>query len=564
MKKLLQLKLCMLFMAVLCAITTVKAQHYEKQVFRVKFEKSSEHQLTQMKTRLNAHGHIETGLSNVDLLTQKHGVVKMKRVFPYAGKFEAKHQKHGLHLWYEVEIEGGADVLSAKNEFYALSEISTSELVYKKSSRIYEEIMPSGNMTKTLSLPDGVNDPNYVDQWHYENNGQTGGKVDADIDLDNAWLLETGSMDVIVSIHDEGVDFDHEDLAGNMWINTAEIPNNGIDDDNNGFIDDIYGYNFAEGKGAITPGNHGTHVAGTVAAESNNGIGGSGVAGGTGADDGVRMMSCQVFTGSGSRGFAASYVYAADNGSVISQNSWGYTVPGSYEQSVMDAIDYFIAEAGYDEAGNQVGPMAGGIVIFAAGNDADNDEYYPGYDDKVIAVAGTNHTDYKFYASNYGDWVDIAAPGENIFSSTVNDGYSGKYSGTSMACPHVSGVAALIVSKFKDQGLTPDHVRSRLVNTTDPLSFEGSEYWGTGRVNAYKALADNDGVGPAAITDLAISEISDQSAMFTWTAPGDLPNESQVTTYELRYSTQPIDADNFGDATLFVTEKPSRPGQVRQ
>ncbi|PIB35289.1 hypothetical protein BFP72_07700 [Reichenbachiella sp. 5M10] len=536
---------------------------YDQSVFRVKFEKSSESYLRGMNVRLNANGVIQTGLNKVDLMNEKHQVVSMKRVFPYAGKFEAKHRKYGLDLWYEIEIKKGADIDDARQDFFALNEISTSEFIHAKTSRAVEAA--SFNSTLAMAtLPDGVDDPRYAEQWHYENTGQTGGKVDADIDLDNAWLLETGSTDVIVSIHDEGVDYDHEDLVGNMWVNTGEIANNGIDDDNNGFVDDVYGYNFAQVQGEITPGNHGTHVAGTVAAESNNGIGGSGVAGGTGSDDGVRLMSCQVFSGTGSRGFSSSYVYAADNGAVISQNSWGYTVPGSYEQSVLDAIRYFIAEAGYDESGTQVGPMAGGIVIFAAGNDADNDAYYPGYMEEVIAVGGTNHTDYKFYASNYGPWVDIAAPGEDIFSSLINDGYTGTYSGTSMACPHVSGVAALIVSRFKEEGITPDLVRSRLLNTTDPLTFDGAENWGTGRVNAYKALADDDGAAPVAITDFQMDAITDLTASFSWTAPADMPNSTQVTYYDLRYSTQPINASNFGEATPANVKKPSSPGTTEE
>lgn len=170
-------------------------------------------------------------------------------------------------------------------------------------------------------------------QWHYKNFGITPRSVEgADINLFEAWKQTTGSPNVIVSIVDGGIDGSHEDLKDNLWINEGEIPGNGIDDDGNGFIDDVYGYNFVSDKGEITldEAGHGTHVAGTVAARNNNGIGVSGVAGGDGTpNSGARLMSCQIFEGAnGSGQGAGATVYGANNGAVISQNSWGYDYPG--------------------------------------------------------------------------------------------------------------------------------------------------------------------------------------------------------------------------------------------
>ena len=190
----------------------------------------------------------------------------MRRVFPYAGKFEKKHQKHGLHLWYEVVVDKKSDVRIASQNYKKLSDVSHSELILEKT--IGGTKTNSYKNSPLGSLPGGTNDPRYNEQWHYNNTGQTGGTVDADIDLPEAWAIQTGMSNIIVSVHDGGVDTDHEDLAGNMWVNPNEIAGNGIDDDNNGYIDDINGYNFGDGTGAIAAGDHGTHVGGTIAAET--------------------------------------------------------------------------------------------------------------------------------------------------------------------------------------------------------------------------------------------------------------------------------------------------------
>ncbi len=561
-KHLLQIK-TILFLFIILAISfelnAQNAQIYHPGTLRIKFEANSDAILSTMEIQKSADGIVRTGIQSIDNLSEKFGASKMRRVFPYAGKYEAKHQKYGLHLWYEVVIDEKSDVRLATQEYEKLGQIQISEgILYKKD--IGETSVSENSILG--SLPGGTNDPRYDEQWHYNNTGQTGGTVDADIDLPEAWAIQTGVSDVIVSVHDGGIDFDHEDLAGNMWINPNEIAGNGIDDDSNGYVDDIYGYNFADNTGTISPGSHGTHVAGTVAAETNNGIGMSGVAGGTGTDDGIRLMSCQVFGNTGSGGFPASYIYAADNGSVISQNSWGYSYADYYEQAVLDAIDYFIEEAGKDETGNQIGPMAGGLVIFAAGNDGANDLWYPGYYDKIMTVAGTDHNDNKYTSSNFGPWVELAAPAVNIFSTIPNDNYTGGYNGTSMACPHVSGTAALLLSHFKDDGITPQQIWDRLVNSTDPLTFAGAEDWGSGRLNAFKALAEDDGQPPLAIPDMSVASVSAISVTFEWTAPADQPDNYPATIYDFRLSVNPITAANFDQATKIDIAAPSTPGTV--
>jgi subtilisin family serine protease len=311
------------------------------------------------------------------------------------------------------------------------------------------------------------NDPEFASrQWSFNNTGQTilgsEGTPGADISMPEAWEIHKGSSQVIVAVIDGGVKYDHPDLAGNMWA--------GI------------GYNFVTNSSTITSDNHGTHVAGTVAAVSNNGTGVAGIAGGSGSGDGVRIMSLQVFASSGSGGFDLAFYYAADNGAAITQNSWGYEDPGVYNQSVITAIDYFNTHGGG-------GIMSGGISIFAAGNDNSDGEWYPAYYGGAFAVASTTNRDQKSSFSNYGSWIDVSAPGSAIYNTRSTDAYN-YMSGTSMACPHVSGVAALILSLAPGQ-YTAQQLAQIIRNTTDNHYSQNPDYiglLGTGRLNAHAAL----------------------------------------------------------------------------
>ncbi|OAD21914.1 serine protease, subtilase family, partial [Candidatus Thiomargarita nelsonii] len=283
--------------------------------------------------------------------------------------------------------------------------------------------------------------------------GQTGGTADADIDAVEAWDTFTGSHDVVVAVIDTGVDYNHVDLVDNRWINVGEIAGNGIDDDGNGFVDDVYGYDFVYGDSDPMDGHsHGTHCSGTIGGVGNNSIGVAGVA------HTVRIMAVKFLddSGSGSTDDAIeSVLYAVDNGAHILSNSWG---GDDFSQGLEDAISYandhdvlFVAAAGND------------------GRDTDVSPHYPSSYDvpNVLAVAATDHNDAKPSWSNYGlTSVDLGAPGVDTLSTEPGNSYGYK-SGTSMATPHVSGAAALV--KGYNPGLSALDIKSLIMDSVDPV-----------------------------------------------------------------------------------------------
>ena len=448
------------------------------------------------------------------------GHFKLQRLFPECGKFEARTREEGLDRWYIANFDKSIETAEMVKKLKRCSSVECIEYplqitTAEKSNSFSYAVTPwktaftkGGQVTRNASFPFNESEEVRQMQWHYNNPGAVFGRTSltgADADVWAAWALETGNPDVIVAVIDQGVKYDHEDLAANMWINTGEIPGNGIDDDNNGYIDDIYGYNYNNDNGTIVTSSslsHGTHVAGTIAAVNNNGIGVNGIAGGSGKGDGVKIMTLQCLGGSdsgdsgaGLAGTVRAMKYAADNGAVICQNSWGYDsklswnkwTRGSYG-ALRRAMDYFIKYAGVDENGEQTGPMKGGIIIFAAGNEAVSYDSYPAADKSVISVASYSYTGDAAIYTNYGSWIDISAPGGDtyvdsahggIYSTMVgSDGEStyGYAQGTSMACPHVSGACALAVSYYygndKRPGLTPDKLRAALLSSARP--FESS------------------------------------------------------------------------------------------
>ena len=541
-----------------------------KIIIKFKADKAATlHSMDNRPMQLSKEGNVQTGIAAFDKLTTKYHGAKLKRVYRPAGKFEERHKKFGLNLWYELEMNKleGPDLEKSINDFKKLAEVERVEGKYDKT--LYE--VNNKNITPNISFV--PNDPMFVNQWHYNNTGQTGGTVGSDINLLNAWSIQKGSNNVTVAVIDQGIDITHNDLKGAMWVNQAEKNGiAGVDDDHNGYVDDIYGYCFGDNTGSIPAGEHGSHVGGTIGAVTNNGIGVSGIAGGSGSGDGVRLMSCAVFGSYGQDGFGEAFVYAADMGAVIAQNSWGYTVSGYYEQSVLDGIDYFIANAGMDASINQVGPMAGGLVIFAAGNSYSDGEYYPAYYDHVIAVAALDHNSQKTYYSNYGSWVDISAPGGNtseaenqgVLSTTPGNTYS-YFMGTSMACPHVSGVAALIVSQFKGPGLTPQFVWDRIVGGADNIDDVNPSYaglLGSGRLNALNALLPSDTIPPAPIANLSAINHDQISVTLSWTATGSSGNVGEAKYYKIRYAKTVINEVNFESATLVLpAPKPKMAGE---
>ncbi|MDO5442174.1 MAG: S8 family serine peptidase [Bacteroidia bacterium] len=401
------------------------------------------------------------------------------RMFADGGRFEERMRREGLHLWYRLAFDESMTLTKASDALSSVNGVETVE--YRHRISITDVGSP-------------FDDPYFSAQWHFWNEGGGGlhpMAAGCDINVLPAWKRGiVGDERVIVAVIDGGVDFNHEDLHDNMWTN----PETGSRV--------TYGYNFDAGNDIVTATDHGTHVAGVISAVNNNGIGVNGIAGGDAAKGikGVRIMSCQTFSSlnHGDGDNAEAIVWAANHGAVIAQNSWGYDlskVPDMSDtpKSMKEAIDYFNEYAGCDNDGNQLSdsPMKGGVVIFAAGNDA-MEIGFPASYEGCIAVASVAGDFTPAYYTNYGDWVDISAPGgdsskrQEITSTVPDNGYD-KMQGTSMACPHVSGVAALIVSEFGGPGFTREECIERLLKTTTPV--KANIKIGSGIVNAADAVA---------------------------------------------------------------------------
>lgn len=504
----------------------------------------------------------------------------VQRTFPHAGRFEERTRKAGLHLWYDIEFDVEVPLCKAESSFQNIKGVKKveyrPEVARYWNDEVYE--FTQGVASSQTKAPSALrfNDPMLSSQWHYQNDGSLGSnyKVGADINLFNAWNYTTGSPDVVVAIIDGGIDYTHEDLAANMWVNEKEKNgSSSVDDDKNGYTDDIHGYNFVSNIGKLVPHDHGTHVAGTIAAVNNNGKGVSGIAGGNGStNSGVKLMSCQIFvdeddpySSQGGRKGAPAIKYAADNGAVICQNSWGYPTLTTIPASDKAAIDYFIQYAGIDEHGKQTGAMRGGIVIFAAGNE-DREAAAPANYEKVVAVSSIAPDYKKAYYSNYGSWIDLAAPGGDMKSfgskgsvlSTVVGGY-GYMQGTSMACPHVSGVAALALSHFKKTGYNADMLRARLENSATNIDSYNSSYKGRlGKlVNAQAALAGGSTKPPANITSLT-GTVNSNTVTLKWAVPSD-PDDGKASGFNVYYRTSSLSGFNVNNppADVMINSYPT-------
>jgi subtilisin family serine protease len=380
---------------------------------------------------------------------------------------------------YEVYLTGSTSVDAAIEDYKSRSGVSMAERDY----------------VLRLTVAPTPNDPSFSSLWGLNNEGQTGGALNADIDALEAWDVTTGSSDVIVAVIDTGIDYTHLDLAGNMWTNSGEIAGNGIDDDGNGYVDDIYGYDFFNDDGdPYDDHSHGTHVAGTIAAIGDNDVGVIGVA------PNVKLMALKFLSGGG-YGYISDAItaldYAVSMGAQISNNSWG---GGGFSSAMNISL--------------QNARNAGHIFVAAAGNSSlnnDNDPHYPSnYDlDNVISVAATDHNDnLAWFSSNGANTVDLAAPGVSIYSTTPGNTYS-TYSGTSMATPHVTGVVALVMSQHPDW--TYDQIINQVLATTDYLGNLNGVVATGGRLNAASAVG-----APAPIVDRHEDSATEATLISAW------------------------------------------------
>ena len=448
-----------------------------------------------------------SGIPSTDEVLNILGAYHFERVFPVDPRTEQRTREAGMHLWYTVRFDKNTDLKEAASQLRKLGEISkiqsnpTIQRAYDpKKKPLYLSANDLQHVTRTS---EGLtfNDPGLKHQWHYQNKGSYDfvkeGRAEAiagsDVNAVAAWDKCKGDPSIIVAVLDEGVMWSHPDLEANMWTNEAETIGSTEDKDGNGYKGDRYGYNFVKNSGVISwtsteDTGHGTHVAGTIAAVNNNGKGVSGIAGGNGEpNSGVKIMTCQLFDGAYGATLAAeakAIKYAADNGAVILQCSWGYNspdanealgyVPGPKNEKdwenqyplEKEALDYFI-----HNAGSPNGVIEGGVAIFASGNEYAPSSSFPAGYSKCISVSAiaADYTPSSY--TNYGPEITLCAPGGDgdyygtpgteedhldwegktqglILSTGIKNGQPAYayMEGTSMACPHVSGVAALGLS----------------------------------------------------------------------------------------------------------------------
>jgi subtilisin family serine protease len=485
--------------------------------------------------------------NQMGLCVKKFGLGMMVLLFSISSLFGQNQLNHHSKRIIVKPIDGltatSIDALRADYQLELLRKyrlLNAEVWIVPESGKIAETIAALENDSRIayaepdwkITLNITPNDPQFNQLWGMNNTGQSGGTADADIDAPEAWNTGTGG-NVVIGVIDTGVDYDHQDLNANIWTNAGEIPGNNIDDDGNGYIDDVHGYDFVNNDGdPMDDHSHGTHCSGTIAAKGNNGIGVAGVCW-TAKIMGLKFLDSG---GYGNTSDAVSALeYAIENGAHLTSNSWG---GGGYSQTMRDMLD--IANA------------AGQLFVAAAGNDYGNNNdtnptYPASYDaSNVIAVASTDHNDNLSGFSNYGPTsVDLGAPGSNILSTVPGNQYD-SYSGTSMATPHVAGAVGLMMALYPNMSHTL--VKERLLMTVNETEAMNGIVLSNGRLNLQMAVAEPDDINPGLISDLTAVASGSNSISLTWTATGDDGDIGTASYYEIRQSASQIDESNWDAA----------------
>lgn len=411
-------------------------------------------------------------------------------------------------------------------------ELAAPNTVYQRSGPVSQSEVPAENVPNDLAPA----------LWGLHNVGQDGGTPDADIDAPEAWTINRGlrSGGPIIAVLDTGQDLTHPDLQSNLWTNPGEIPGDGIDNDGNGVIDDVHGYNAVLNNGDPTAGHpHGTHCAGTIAADGNNGEGIVGV------NWEAQVMPVKIFPDDGEATTAATILraveYADKMGARVTSNSW--------------------TGAGFNPLVQEALADSPALHIFAAGNESRDNDLTPSYPasfnlDNQIVVAASDRNDKLANFSCYGDQsVDLSAPGVEILS-TVNGGGYASWAGTSMATPHVAGVAGLVASAYPEA--SNQEIKDRILYGTDRVDDLKGKVRSEGRLNAARAVA-NDRLPPAAPIDLRAGASFDTiQSVFSLT--GDDGWCGEASAYQVKIGSQPITEDNYDELPVAVEHRAGEVG----